>query len=130
MLFRSNLNLWLNQPPSDFATYTTLATLSPNTWYGLRLDVLPVGTSGDQVKCYIENGSPGSGIWGNGTTTTPLYDQFIPNTSPFYAPWGGTIRNGFGARQQKPASSANANIIAGYVDKVTLTSADAPTPIP
>lgn len=112
------IQLWLNTGP------VTLATGGLNTWYGLRLEVFPIGTSGDRIKAYIES-SPGSGNWG-----TAVYDQTIENTSANYVPWGGNRRCGFGARSFYLNGSADSNITQGYVDLVTFSAATAPTPIP
>lgn len=105
-----------------YRTHLTLTTLSLNTWYGLRLEVFPLGTSGDQIKCYTEN-TPGSGTW------TKHYDQFIASTSGDYVAWGGNNRNGFALRVEGDLGGGVGNM-NGYVDKVTLTTAVAPTPIP
>jgi hypothetical protein len=111
------IQLWLNSGP------VTLAAGGLNTWYGLRLQVSPIGATGDRIRAYVES-SPGSGAW------NAVYDQTIANPSANYVAWGGNRRCGFGARAFYLNGTNSALITEGYADLVTFSAATAPTPVP
>lgn len=63
-----------------------------NLWYSLKMEVTPLGASGDRIICYMET-SPGSGVW-NSTIDGTLFDITVPTASADFAPWSNNNRNG------------------------------------
>lgn len=87
------------------ATDTSFA-VSTDTWYKVRLDVIPVGTAEDIVRVYTGTGTTGSETW------TLQYSRIILNSDPDYIPWNdtGNGRVGF-------FTVHNSNAHTHYVDR-------------
>jgi len=109
----SNLKLHLRK---DNSTYKNvyLNALTINTWYKIRLDVIPVGSSQDIVKVYTGVGATGSETW------TLEHTEVILNTDPHYVPWaqsgGGKI--GFTARNEASTDSVYIDRFQAFVETV------------
>lgn len=99
------------------ATAVNLGSASSDTWYSFRMEVYPVGTAADVVKCFEET-SPGN--W------TELTSLTIPNTSPNYISWDATRRTGFFIFNETNYSGNS----DGYIDNYSASVANAPIPIP
>lgn len=93
-----------------------LGAVSLNTWYGLRMEVFPLGTAGDRIMCYRET-TPGSGVWTN------IYDEVISAASSRYVAWGTDKKTGFCSFTAQYAG------INAYIANVDFSLATAPTPI-
>lgn len=101
-------------------TNPNLESVSLNTWYGLRLEVYPIGASADRIKAYRES-TPGSNVW------NLLSDVTIANTSGLYTNWGENRKNGFFFLHQ---AEYDGQFTTGYVDLMSVSVANAPNPIP
>jgi len=97
----------------------TLDSAASDTWYGLRIEVYPLGSAADRIKCFKET-SPGSNEW----QLLAGGDITLANTDSNYTQWGENRRNGFNIR-----SNVNGPVL-GYVDQVSISLIAAPTPIP
>ena len=97
---------------------TSLGAAAFAQWYGLRLDVFPLGAVADRLIAYRET-SPGSGTW------TTLSDTTVPSTGA-YVSWGGNRKNGLFFLQAQTYTAA----CIGYADLVTVAVGNAPAPIP
>ena len=90
-------------------------------WTGLRMDVFPIGGSGDRIVVSKET-TPGSGVWNpvsiNGGVAAD--GIFIDSSSAEYAPWGGTRRCGV------VAGAYGQSYNAIYVDKTYFAVSNAP----
>jgi len=96
-----------------FGTFTTdvqcSGTYNPNTWYMIRLDVIPIGgVVGDRLTAYT---SPdGGGSWSQ-VGTLDVRDE-----STGYRPWGDTS-NRFGVYgAQSSITSSGTYVNNGYID--------------
>ncbi len=92
---------------------TSLTGVSLNTWYSLRMDVFPLGTGGDRIRCWRES-VIGSGTW------TLLYDTTIPSSSGQYVAWGGSTVQGLvyqlnSSGNASSSSSAFVDLFQAYV---------------
>jgi hypothetical protein len=126
----SSNSISLNLPTSTSTGGITMPLSQPftlsasaDTWYGLRMDVLPIGSSADVIKCYIETaGGPspvptaGGGVW------TKYHEQTISSTDTGYVPWLNNRSNGFGHLVYQGTN--------GFVDLISIKVANAATPIP
>jgi hypothetical protein len=96
-----------------------LGSLSFDTWYGLRLDIFPIGTAGDRIVAYKES-SPGTGIWPS------VFETTISSTAGNFIPWGQNRKNGFFFLQEQQ----NFGVVSGFSDLISVSVATAPTPTP
>lgn len=103
------------------AAITSLGAALYSQWYGLRLDVFPIGTAADRLIAYKET-TPGSGTW------TVLADVTVTSPSANYVPWSENRKNGLVVVgrtqfQLQPETLA-------FADLVTVAVGDAPVPVP
>lgn len=96
-----------------------LEAASFDTWYGLRLEVFPLGTSADRVISYKETFA-GSGVWQKMSDTT------IPSINGNFVPWGQNRKNGFFFLQEQQYNG----VVSGYADLMTVSVANASIPVP
>jgi hypothetical protein len=82
-----------------------------NTWYGLRIEVYPIGSAADRIICYKES-SPGSNSW------IKIHDVTILSSNPAYVPWSSGRTMTF-----KSLESCN-----GIVDLISVTLGNATPP--
>jgi hypothetical protein len=101
------------------AAITSLGAAVFAQWYGLRLDVFPIGTAADRLIAYKET-TPGSGTW------TVLADVTIPSTSAGYVPWSQDRKNGLYFLGQPNSGSPT----VAYADLTTVAVGNAPVPVP
>lgn len=94
-----------------------LGNTTYGTWHSFRLEVYPIGSAMDVIKCFEEI-TPGN--W------TQLTSINVSNTSPNYINWDSNRENGFFVYQQ----TAYSGEVAGYIDNFNVSVANAPTPIP
>jgi len=64
--------------------------MGANLWHRIRLDVIPVGSSQDIVKCYTGTGAIGSEVW------TLQYEETIVNSAAWYCNWSDPTSNRVG----------------------------------
>ena len=98
---------------------TSLGAAALSQWYGLRLDVFPIGTAADRLIAYKET-TPGSGTW------TVLADVTILSTSAGYVPWSQNRKNGL--YFLGPISLYSPTV--AYADLTTVAVGNAPVPVP
>lgn len=91
-----------------------LASASFDTWYGLRLEVFPLGTSADRIISYKETFA-GSGIWQKMSDTT------IQSIAGNFVPWGQNRKNGFFFLQEEQFNG----VVSGYADLMDVSVANA-----
>jgi hypothetical protein len=87
-----------------------------NLWYSLKMEVTPLGASGDRIVCYRET-SPGSEVWSS-TIDGTVFDITVPTASVDFAPWGNNNRNGI--------SVAINDATTVFVDNINFTTYNAP----
>lgn len=104
------------------AAITFLEAAVYSQWYGLRLDVFPIGTAADRLIAYKET-TPGSGTW------TVLTDVTVLSTSAGYVPWSQNRKNGL-VVVGRPSSAGGLPETVAYADLVTVAVGNAPVPIP
>ena len=83
-----------------------------NLWYSLKMEVTPLGASGDRIICYMET-SPGSEVW-NSTIDGTLFDITVPTASIDFAPWNNNNRNG--------VSMSISDATTVFVDNIKFTT--------
>lgn len=96
-----------NGSQTDLTSF--FGSVSLNTWYGLRMEVYPIGSTADRIICYKET-SPGSNSW------ITIYDVTLLSTDPGYSTWGSD-------RLMTFRSSLATN---GIVDMISVTLANVP----
>ena len=84
-----------------------LKTLSTNTWYKVRLDVIPTGSSFDTINVYTGTGATGSEIW------TLEHTEIVLNSAPHYVPWAQSGGGKVGWNYRSEGSSAG----SVYIDR-------------
>jgi hypothetical protein len=116
--YQTQPRLYLNDQTQ--VSLTAVGNLT-TTWLSLRMDVFPLGTTGDQIVVSQES-SPGSGVWTKISINggNPDNGYFVDSLTTKYAPWGGTRRCGL--------STAGGYAQAGSVllDRVRFSIAAAP----
>ena len=102
---------------------TSLGAAALSQWYGLRLDVFPIGTAADRLIAYKET-SPGSGTW------TVLADVTILSTSAGYTPWSQNRKNGLYFLGPVGTTGQLATATVAFADLTTVAVGNAPVPVP
>lgn len=92
-----------------------------NTWYGVRMEITPIGTAADNIKCYVDTAL--NGTWVESMNLT------IASTDSRYVTWGDNRKIGFSTMTEYGGSSFQA-YVDGYIDLVKFSIVNAPTPIP
>ena len=64
------------------ANVSTIPTISVDTWYKIRMDVVPVGPVEDRIDVYTGTGATGSETW------TLHHQETVVNSDAHYIPWG------------------------------------------
>lgn len=67
---------------STGASISNIPTISADTWYKIRMDVVPVGPVEDRIDVYTGTGATGSETW------TLHHEETVLNSSNYYIPWG------------------------------------------
>jgi hypothetical protein len=98
--------------------HTFFESASYGTWYNLRMEVYPVGSSADVIKCYKEN-TIGSNNWQQLGS-----DIVISSTTGHYIPWGGSSERGNGFLAVGDDIGSNQLYIDAYVDKLSVSIAN------
>jgi hypothetical protein len=92
-------------------------TYAFSQWYNLRLDVIPIGASGDQLNAYTGTGSAGNEVW------TQVGNLFIPAANTAFVPWSNAAsKHGFFISNETDIGLIRpATTIIGYVDYFVST---------
>lgn len=79
----SNLNLTMRDDSAlNPAAVSSIATLGLNSWFKIRMDVIPIGPAEDRIDVYTGTGPTGSEVW------TLEHQEPVLNSDPHYVPWG------------------------------------------
>jgi hypothetical protein len=76
----SNLRVLIDNSGTTDITNTGY-TVTDDTWFKIRMDVIPVGTSQDIIEIYTGTGATGSETW------TLRNTQNVLNSDAWYIPW-------------------------------------------
>jgi len=85
---------FIDQTPIVREEYNSLYAVAADTWYQIRLDVIPTLNGAivdrDTIRAYINTGSEATPVW------TLLREEIVQNVDAAWIPWGDATRTRVG----------------------------------